>query len=75
MHELLEPPVLRTPRLLLRTAVESDIPVILKYLSENREHFAAWGPPKPPNFETHEHWQGAFALSTTTTSRIAPFDF
>ena len=58
MHrKLLEPPVLGTERLLLRMAEESDIPAILKYLSENRAHFAPWDPPQPRNFETLEHWQ------------------
>jgi len=50
-------PVIRTERLLVRCAAETDVPALLRFFDENREHMGPWEPPRPPDFHTHEFWR------------------
>ncbi|MFO5474988.1 MAG: GNAT family N-acetyltransferase [Dolichospermum sp.] len=52
-----EPPILRSDRLLLRMAVIEDIPYILKYFTENKEHLTPFYPKWDEHFFTEEYWQ------------------
>jgi ribosomal-protein-alanine N-acetyltransferase len=49
--------VIRTERLLVRCAAETDVPALLRFFDENREHMGPWEPPRPPDFHTHEFWR------------------
>ncbi|MFM9159773.1 MAG: 30S ribosomal protein S5 alanine N-acetyltransferase, partial [Dolichospermum sp.] len=51
-----EPPILRSDRLLLRMAVIEDIPYILKYFTENKEHLTPFYPKWDEHFFTEEYW-------------------
>ncbi len=53
----LDLPRLLTARLLLRHVEPRDAAAHLDYVVRNREHFAPWDPPKPPDFETLGHWE------------------
>jgi [ribosomal protein S5]-alanine N-acetyltransferase len=50
-------PVIRTERLILRCATEADVPALLRFFDENREHMAPWEPPRPSDFHTAEFWR------------------
>jgi len=51
------PPVLRSERLILRTAAVPDVPAILRFFDENREHMTPWEPPRPADFHTDGFWR------------------
>jgi [ribosomal protein S5]-alanine N-acetyltransferase len=55
--ELREPPVLTTPRLILRLALTDDAAAIVRYFGENRDHLAASRPHMAPEFFTEEFWR------------------
>jgi ribosomal-protein-alanine N-acetyltransferase len=65
------PPVLETPRLLLRLAEPGDAPALVRYFSENREHLAGSRPRMTPEFFTDEFWrsQSHAALAEFRTDR------
>ena len=50
-------PVIRTERLVLRGASEADVPALLRFFRDNREHMAPWEPTRPPDFLTEGFWQ------------------
>ena len=50
-------PVIRTDRLILRCAAESDVPALVGFFTENAAHMAPWEPPRPPDFLTEEFWR------------------
>jgi len=50
-------PVIRTERLVVRSAAETDVAALIRFFDENREHMAPWEPPRPPDFHTHEFWR------------------
>ena len=50
-------PVIRTERLVARCAAETDVPALIRFFDENREHMAPWEPPRPPDFHTDEFWR------------------
>ncbi|MDQ6692736.1 MAG: GNAT family N-acetyltransferase [Candidatus Dormibacteraeota bacterium] len=49
--------MLRTDRLVVRIATEEDVPGLLRFFTENREHMAPWEPPRPADFLTEEFWR------------------
>ena len=49
--------MIRTERLLVRCSAETDVPALLRFFDENREHMGPWEPPRPPDFHTHEFWR------------------
>ena len=50
-------PVIRTERLVARCAAETDVPALIRFFDENREHMAPWEPPRPPDFHTDAFWR------------------
>jgi [ribosomal protein S5]-alanine N-acetyltransferase len=50
-------PVIRTDRLILRVATETDVPALLRFFEENRAHMAPWEPTRPAEFGTDEFWR------------------
>jgi ribosomal-protein-alanine N-acetyltransferase len=50
-------PLLRTERLEVRIATEEDVPGLLAFFKENREHMAPWEPPRPDDFLTEDFWR------------------
>ncbi|MEK7690001.1 MAG: GNAT family N-acetyltransferase, partial [Bdellovibrionota bacterium] len=54
-----QPPVLRTQRLVVRMAEQSDVLAILQYYKENEARFANTDPPKPVGFYTEAFWSDA----------------
>lgn len=54
MHK--EPPLLQTPRLLLRLAEEGDVAAILAFYEQNRAHLAPFEPRRTPEFYTPAFW-------------------
>jgi [ribosomal protein S5]-alanine N-acetyltransferase len=50
-------PVIRTERLVARCASETDVPALIRFFDENREHMAPWEPPRPPDFHTDGFWR------------------
>ena len=55
-------PVLRTARLELRLGRSEDIPAILRFYQENREHLTPWWPRWAPDFFMEERWQRRISL-------------
>lgn len=49
-------PALQTERLVVRLAEPDDVPALLRYYGDNREHLAASRPTVPPEFYTHDFW-------------------
>lgn len=54
MHEL---PELTTTRLRLWIPAPEDVPALLLYHEDNREHLMRWSPPAPPDLYTLAYWQ------------------
>jgi ribosomal-protein-alanine N-acetyltransferase len=50
-------PVIRTERLVVRGAAETDVAALVRFFDENREHMAPWEPPRPVDFHTDEFWR------------------
>jgi len=50
-------PVIRTERLILRCVTDADVPALLRFFDENREHMAPWEPPRPADFDTEDFWR------------------
>jgi ribosomal-protein-alanine N-acetyltransferase len=50
-------PVIRTERLILRCAAETDVPALLRFFDANREHLAPWEPQRPSDFHTDDFWR------------------
>ena len=50
-------PVIRTERLILRPGVETDVPAIVRFFIENREHLVPWEPDRPAEFYTEDFWR------------------
>ena len=50
-------PVIRTERLVVRGAAETDVSALVRFFNQNREHMAPWEPPRPLDFHTEEFWQ------------------
>lgn len=48
--------VITSPRLHIRPGQPSDIPAILSYYRQNREHLAPFEPLKTPEFYTTDYW-------------------
>jgi [ribosomal protein S5]-alanine N-acetyltransferase len=57
MHQLREPPVITTDRLILRLAAPEDAPAIVRYFSENRAHLAPSRPLMDAEFFTEDFWR------------------
>ena len=49
--------MIRTPRLELRLPAAEDVPQVVRFYAENREHLTPWSPAWPANFFTEEFWQ------------------
>ncbi|MDQ3328703.1 MAG: GNAT family N-acetyltransferase [Chloroflexota bacterium] len=58
-----EPAILNTPRLILRLPKPELAGEVLRYYSENAEHFAPTSPLSPPDADTVEYWQSQLAHS------------
>lgn len=52
----MELPHLQTDRLVLRHAEPGQARAHADFMRRNREHFARWEPPRPPDFESAEGW-------------------
>jgi [ribosomal protein S5]-alanine N-acetyltransferase len=50
-----------TERLLLRPPRAGDIPALIRYYKENREHLTPWEPAWPEGFLTERFWQSQLA--------------
>ena len=50
-------PVIRTERMVLRCAGEVDVPALVRFFDENKEHMGPWEPPRPPDFHTQDFWR------------------
>jgi ribosomal-protein-alanine N-acetyltransferase len=68
---LATPPVITTPRLVLRMATHEDAAGIVHYFSSNREHLAASRPRMTEEFFTESFWQAQaqHALAEFRTDR------
>lgn len=55
------PPILTADRVVLRMAVDNDIPAIIDYFTANREHLAPFSPIRPPTLLTETFWQQQIA--------------
>lgn len=53
----MEPAVLETSRLVLRTPKPGDASGLAEFARRNREHLAPWEPTRPPEYFTEEHWE------------------
>jgi ribosomal-protein-alanine N-acetyltransferase len=53
--------LIETERLLLRPPRPADIPVLIRYYSENREHLTPWEPLWPEGFLTERFWKSQLA--------------
>jgi ribosomal-protein-alanine N-acetyltransferase len=53
----LEPPILTTERLILRTASEDDAGALAAYVTEERAFHKAWGPRRPEEWYTEAFWR------------------
>ena len=53
--------MIETKRLLLRPARPSDIPALIRYYTDNREHLVPWEPAWPEGFLTERFWQSQLA--------------
>ncbi len=42
---------------MVRIATEEDVPALLRFFTENREHMAPWEPPRPADFLTEDFWR------------------
>lgn len=51
-------PVLETERLYVRPALAGDVPAIVAFYRDNRQHLAPWEPLRPRNFHTDKFWKG-----------------
>src|SRR5690606_691587 len=47
---------LETERTIVRTAVEADVPAIVRYYTENQEHLRPFDPERPPYFYLESFW-------------------
>lgn len=47
---------IRTQRLVLRCAVDSEASLLVDYFERNRAHLAEWEPEPPPGFFTNSFW-------------------
>lgn len=52
-----KPPVMRTERLVLRLAETQDVPAIVRFFTENRDHLAPSRPRMEASFFTPEFWR------------------
>ena len=71
-------PVIRTERLIVRSAQESDVAALVRFFDVNREHMAPWEPPRPPDFHTEEFWRlqvGRHRRAFETGSAVMLFIF
>ncbi|MBD0373117.1 MAG: GNAT family N-acetyltransferase [Pyrinomonadaceae bacterium] len=50
-------PSIATERLLLTIPDVEAAPRMLRYVEENREHFAPWAPPEPAGYYTEKFWR------------------
>ncbi|MBN23022.1 MAG: 30S ribosomal protein S5 alanine N-acetyltransferase [Bdellovibrionaceae bacterium] len=50
-------PILKTDRCILRLPSKEDVPEIVKFYLENKEHLAPWDPFMPDDFFTKVYWQ------------------
>jgi len=50
-------PRFETERLVVRTSVEDDVPEIVRYFTENREHLRPFEPARPPSFYEERFWR------------------
>jgi [ribosomal protein S5]-alanine N-acetyltransferase len=48
---------LRTSRLIVRLAMQEDIPEVLRYLTDNRDFLAPFEPIQPTGFYTKRYWR------------------
>lgn len=48
--------MIRTGRLWLRLPEHEDVPGVVRFYTENREHLEPWSPLAPPGFLTPEYW-------------------
>jgi ribosomal-protein-alanine N-acetyltransferase len=70
--------VIRTERLIVRGAQESDVAALVRFFDVNREHMAPWEPPRPPDFHTEEFWRlqvGRHRRAFETGSAVMLFIF
>ena len=56
------PPVLETDNLRMRFISEKDISEIVRYSNDNKKHFAATEPPRPPEFFTEDFWRTRLSM-------------
>lgn len=50
----MHPPILRSPRLLLRPLMPAEAPLLIRYKLENRAHLALWEPERDADYYTLE---------------------
>lgn len=53
---MLDFPIIKTDRLILRFLAESDIPSLFRYYQDNEARFAPTHPKKEPDFYTEKYW-------------------
>ena len=56
-------PVLHSERIVLRIGEEGDVPEVLRYYTENREHLDPWEPLRPAEFYTEGFMRNSLALA------------
>jgi ribosomal-protein-alanine N-acetyltransferase len=49
--------LIRTERLELRLPSAADVPEVVRFYADNRDHLEPWSPAWPPNFFTEEFWR------------------
>jgi ribosomal-protein-alanine N-acetyltransferase len=49
-------PILEGPRVTLRLGAAEDVPSIVTFYRDNRDHFRPTDPPRPPSFYTEAFW-------------------
>jgi ribosomal-protein-alanine N-acetyltransferase len=57
MERAADIPLIETERLRLSIPPATFAPQMVAYLKENREHFAPWSPPEPPDYYTENFWR------------------
>lgn len=58
-------PRFETERLVVRLAADEDVPAIVRYFDENREHLRPFDPVRPPSFFEPRFWQAQVKHSVT----------
>lgn len=58
-------PTIETPRLTLTLPNSDLVPAMVRYVEENRSHFAPWEPTRPNTYYTEDYWILEFTKQAT----------